>query len=93
MDSDIFKVELDTVQTNILMVYLDKTKVTAKSFLERLATVSETDSIRVSVKGGTRSACCVRFVLHWEITDKDVNEAINKVRYVIREIHSQFKSK
>lgn len=93
MDSDIFRVDLDTVQTNILMVYLDQSKVSSKQFLHRLATVVETDSVKVSVRGGSRNPACVRFVLYWEIINKDVTAAIEKIRLVIREIHAQYKIK
>lgn len=54
--------------------------------------ISETDSVQLSVRGGSRNPSCVRFVLYWQITEKDVNAAIEKILLVIREVHSQYKA-
>lgn len=89
MNSKIIKVDLLSVQTNILMIYLDKSKVTAKEFLTRAATVLETDSIKVSIRGTSRDSGCVRFVLYWEITDEDVQAAIAKLQIIVHEFSNR----
>lgn len=87
--SSIFKVNLATAQTNILMVHLDKTKTVASKVIERLATVLETDSVKVSVKCGSRDSACIRFVTYWEITDDDIKSAIEKIVFVIKECEAK----
>ncbi|XP_017768404.1 PREDICTED: probable low-specificity L-threonine aldolase 2 [Nicrophorus vespilloides] len=93
MKSDMVKVELNTVQTNILMVYLDSTKISATDFLQRLADVHENDTFKVNVRATTRDQSCVRFVLYHEITDEDVEMVVKKLELVILEIHAKNKLK
>lgn len=88
--SSIFKVDLSSVQTNILMVYLDETKVVADEVIKRLATVLETDDVKVSVRCGSRNFKCIRFVTYWEISDEDVKNAIQKIVFVINEFERKF---
>ncbi|CAH1106210.1 unnamed protein product [Psylliodes chrysocephalus] len=89
--SNIFKVQLAKVQTNILLMYLDTTKVDIKELQRRLQTVLETDDVRASVRCSSLKSNCVRFVLYHEITDEDVQLAIDKIRLVIREYEEKFK--
>ncbi|KAF5306875.1 hypothetical protein FQA39_LY00105 [Lamprigera yunnana] len=89
MESDIFRVDLSSVQTNILMIYLDTKAITANKVLEKFATVSETDEVKVVVQAGAPSPGVIRLVLHWEITDEDVRYAINKIKMVIKEVEVQ----
>lgn len=88
--SKIFTVDLKSVQTNILMVYLDKTKVVASEVIERLAKVLNNDPVKVSVRCGSRDDACVRFVTYWEITDDDTKAAINKIVHVVKEFDEKF---
>jgi threonine aldolase len=90
MKSKIFKVNLSTVQSNILMMYLDVSRVIAKEVQHRLASVLETDEIKVSVKASSRDSSFIRFVTYWEITDEDVKAAIKKIQYVIKEFDDKF---
>jgi threonine aldolase len=90
MKSKIFKVNLSTVQSNILMMYLDVSRVIAKEVQHRLASVFETDEIKVSVKASSRDSSFIRFVTYWEITDEDVKAAIKKIQYVIKEFDDKF---
>ncbi|KAJ8970240.1 hypothetical protein NQ317_017600 [Molorchus minor] len=91
VNSKIFKVDLKAVETNIFIMYLDTTKLVARDFQHRLAEVRQTDPIRVSVKASSRDAECVRFVTYWEITDKEVDLAIQKIVFVIKEFEDTFK--
>jgi len=93
MGSNIIKVDLPTVQTNILMIYLDSTKITAMEFLQRLADVQESDTYKVNVRATSRDVGCVRFVVYWEITDKDVDMVIKKLQIIILETHAKHKLK
>ncbi|RZC35739.1 low-specificity L-threonine aldolase 2, partial [Asbolus verrucosus] len=54
MKSSTFRVDLSTVQSNILMMYLDVSRITAKEVQYRLATVLESDTVKVSVKTSSR---------------------------------------
>ncbi|XP_031354597.1 probable low-specificity L-threonine aldolase 2 [Photinus pyralis] len=83
MHSDIVRVDLSSVQTNMALITFDSKFVTAKEFLEKLAHVSQTDSVQVCVKGGFINDEEARFVLQWEVTDEDVSCAIEKVKMVI----------
>ncbi|KAK4874184.1 hypothetical protein RN001_013544 [Aquatica leii] len=89
MESKIFRVDLSSVQTNILMISLDTRVVTAKQVLQKLAMVSETDEVKVSVQAGAPSPSVIRLVLHWEITSDDVRCAIDKIKMVMKEVQSE----
>lgn len=82
--------DLKSVQTNILMVYLDKTKVVARQVIERLGKVQDNDPVKVSVRCGSRDEACIRFVTYWEISDDDIKAAISKIVYVIKEFEAMF---
>lgn len=89
MNSKVIKVDLSSVQTNILMIYLDKSKVTAKEFLSRAATVLESDEVKVVLRGTSRDSGCVRLVLHWEISEDDVRATIEKLLLITEEFSNR----
>lgn len=91
MKSNLFKVDLASVQTNILLVYIDHTKVDIKELQRRLQTITKTDSVKVSVRCMSLNWNCIRFVLYWEINESDVNLAIEKIQLVIREYDEKFR--
>ncbi|KAK4874186.1 hypothetical protein RN001_013546 [Aquatica leii] len=90
--SDIFKVDLSTVQTNILLIQIDRNVIKASEFLQKLIDVKETDEVKVCVRAGAVHPGLVRLVFHWEITDEDVKQAINKIHIVIKQVHHNVKS-
>ncbi|KAJ8926371.1 hypothetical protein NQ314_021260 [Rhamnusium bicolor] len=90
LKSEIFKVDLKTVHTNIFMMYFDSSKFTAEDFLERIEEVRESDPIKVSVKAISCDSGCIRFVTYWEITVEDIDIAIKKILSVIRELENKF---
>ncbi|XP_072386375.1 uncharacterized protein [Diabrotica undecimpunctata] len=85
MRSNLFKVQLTKVQTNIILVYIDRTKIDIKEFQRRLQNVVAGDEVRASVRCSSLKNDCVRFVTYHEITDEDIALAIEKIRLVIRE--------
>lgn len=89
MNSKWIRVDLPTVQTNILMIHLDKHRVKVRDFLYRLSSVLETDSVKVSVRATSRDAGCIRFVLYWEISDDDVNATIDKLKIVVDDFNAR----
>lgn len=89
MNSKLFKVDLPSVQTNILMIYLDSTKVSADDFLQRLYDIHQNDTIKIRIRATTRDSSCVRLVFYWEITDEDVEMAIKKIELVIKEFEAK----
>lgn len=91
MKSNIFKVDLATVQTNILLMYLDRTKVEIRELQRRLQTVLETDSVKASVRCTSLNHNCVRFVFYHEVTSEDVELASQKIQLVIKEYDDKFK--
>jgi len=91
MNSSLVKVDLATVQTNILMVYLNTKHIDSINFLKRLAEVKENDTVRVSVRACSRDEGCIRLVFYWEITDEDVEMVIKKFQLVIIELQAKLK--
>lgn len=89
--SSIFKVDLAHVQTNILLMYVDRSKVEIRELQRRLQTVLKTDSVKASVRCTSLSPTCVRFVFYWEITEEDVKMAIEKITLVIKEYDNHFR--
>ncbi|XP_050308579.1 uncharacterized protein LOC126744989 isoform X2 [Anthonomus grandis grandis] len=85
MHSTNFKVDLQTVQTNIVLMYFDKTKITVQDLQRRLQTVLKTDRVKCSVRSMSLNHDCVRFTLYWGISDEDVTVACEKIQLVIRE--------
>lgn len=92
MKSNIFKVDLNTVQTNILLMYIDRNKVQIKELQRRLQTVLKTDSVKASVRCSSLNWSCVRFVLYHEISDEDVQLVCDKIQLVIREYDEKWRS-
>ncbi|KAB0791603.1 hypothetical protein PPYR_03403 [Photinus pyralis] len=93
LQSELIRVDLDKVQTNILMVHVADERMSADDFSKRLATVKETDTVKVIVKVSVRHAKCVRIVLHWEIDENDVEKAIEKIYMVVKEFESNYISR
>ncbi|XP_044252815.1 probable low-specificity L-threonine aldolase 2 isoform X1 [Tribolium madens] len=92
LKSDIFKVDLPSVHTNILMMYIDRSKVAVKEVIYRLAKVFKTDIVKVSVRASSIRPDCVRFVTYWQITDDDIRDTIDRITFVLKEFDDQFKS-
>ncbi|KYB25872.1 uncharacterized protein LOC659017 isoform X1 [Tribolium castaneum] len=90
--SDIFKVDLPSIHTNILMMYIDRSKVAVKEVIYRLAKVFKNDIVKVSVRASSIRPDCVRFVTYWQITDDDIRDTIDRVTFVLKEFDDQFKS-
>lgn len=72
------------------MMYLNVARVKSKEVLQRLASVTESDNVKVSVKASSRDVSVVRFVTYWEITDDEIRAAIEKVQLVIKEFDAKF---
>lgn len=90
MNSKHFKVELDSVQTNILMIYIQGDEIVAKDVLNRLNTVHVDDEYKVCVRASSRNPKVIRVVLYHEITDPQVELAIKKFKLVIEEFDKTF---
>uniref|UniRef100_A0A1A9VF61 Aromatic amino acid beta-eliminating lyase/threonine aldolase domain-containing protein n=1 Tax=Glossina austeni TaxID=7395 RepID=A0A1A9VF61_GLOAU len=94
-----FNVDLDNVHTNILLIHMMNPKISASSFAKRLAEVTQkeldenittTDEVGQEMRGiqlkvSSRDWSYARIVLYNQITDKDVECAIKKIKYVIQE--------
>lgn len=88
MNSKLIKVDLDSVQSNILMIRIDRSKIKVHDFLHRLASVHETDSTKVCVRAASLNAGCIRFVFYWEINDDDVDATIEKLNMMVDEYNN-----
>ncbi|KAK5641563.1 hypothetical protein RI129_010110 [Pyrocoelia pectoralis] len=91
LQSSVIRVDLSSVQTNILLVEVDSKIIKGRDFLQKLNEVSESDTTQVCVRGGAINDGEVRFVLQWEVTDEDVNCAIEKIKMVVSQIHDDLK--
>lgn len=75
------------------MMNINSKNLTSKHFILRLAEVRNEDPYKVVIKIGSRNDNCVRFVTQWGITNEDIELAIQKIAYVIREYDSKLKNK
>lgn len=87
------RLNLDEVQTNIFLVFFNVKNLTAKDFILRVAEVREEDPYKVSIRIGSRNNDSVRFVIWWGISNEDIDLAIKKIIYVIREFDNKIKNK
>ncbi|EDV43980.1 uncharacterized protein Dana_GF18752 [Drosophila ananassae] len=85
-------VELDTVQSNILLVEITQPKLEASEFASRLGTVepeelaagvTDKNGSGIVVKASARDWAFARLVLYNQIDDEKVELAIRKLKYVI----------
>lgn len=80
-----FKVDLSSVQTNILLMHIDRSKVAVKEVIYRFAKVFKTDIVKVSVRASSLRPDCIRFVTYWQVTDEDIQDTIDRVTFVLKE--------
>lgn len=99
LQSSNFKVDLENVQTNILMVQLIDIDVKATEFVKRLqevrneeiaANVTDKDGKGIVVKISARDWGFCRLVVYIQITDEDTELAIKKISFVIREFEKKY---
>ncbi|XP_017084228.1 probable low-specificity L-threonine aldolase 2 [Drosophila eugracilis] len=85
-------VDLETVQTNILLVEITQPKLTASEFSTRLGTietgevdagVADKSGAGIVVKASARDWAFARLVLYHQVDDEQVELAIRKLKYVI----------
>ena len=101
MKSPFITVHIDNVQTNILLIHIKTDKITASDFAARLGCVTDKELAAGIVADKTNPNCGIilkvssrdwefaRVVLYQQITDLDIDLAIKKLNYVIREYDSQ----
>lgn len=90
MKSRNFKIKLESVQTNIFMINIENDKIFASDVLKRLNTTEDTDDIKVNVRISSRFPKIMRIVLYHNITDEDVDLAIQKIKFVLNEFDNKF---
>lgn len=101
LKSPFITVDIDNVQTNILLIHIRSDKITSSDFAARLGCVTDkelaggivTDKTNpnsgIILKVSSRDWQFVRMVLYQGITDQDIDFAIKKLNYVIKEYDSQ----
>ncbi|XP_055848957.1 uncharacterized protein LOC129913968 [Episyrphus balteatus] len=101
LKSPFITVHIDNVQTNILLIHIKTDKITASDFAARLGCVTDKELAAGVVADKTNPNCGIilkvssrdwefaRVVLYQQITDLDIDLAIKKLNYVIREYDSQ----
>lgn len=90
-----FHVDLTNVHSNILLIQINSDRITANDFCERLQSISKQeilDGVKTNsnqgilVKASARDWSYTRVVVYHQITGSDVEYAIKKLTYVIKEI-------
>ncbi|CAH2010727.1 unnamed protein product [Acanthoscelides obtectus] len=90
VNSPILRIDVTTVQTNIVIFQIDSNTIDAKEIVQRLAEVRGSDPVKVSVRASSRSSDMLRMVVYWEITDEDVELALQKILFVNKELEEKY---
>lgn len=86
--------DIENVQTNILMIQLVNEKISSSDFTKRLSEVTEVELLNnitdkhgkgIVVKISSRDRKFARLVSYRQITDEDVDLTIKKIKFVIHE--------
>lgn len=88
IQSKVFSVDLDTVQTNMVFMNVDSNVIPANKFAVYLREVDNSHQDDAIVKCLALNDSFVRFVLSYEITDNDLMLAIKKIKHVITKLDS-----
>ncbi|XP_055618486.1 uncharacterized protein LOC129763442 [Toxorhynchites rutilus septentrionalis] len=100
MKSPFFKVDVENLHTNIVMIQILTNKIKSCVFGKRLTEVLprelelgivDTYGNGISVKVSARDWSFARIVVYTNITDEDIDLAIKKIKYVIEEFESNMK--
>ncbi|XP_072386376.1 uncharacterized protein [Diabrotica undecimpunctata] len=83
LQSPMISVNLNIIETNIIMFKYSHPTRSPVEFIRRLAEVKDDDPVKVSVRIMGRGF--IRLVTHWEHTDEDIDLAIKKILHVIKE--------
>lgn len=98
MKSPLFQVDIANVQTNILLIKICDPKISSTDLTKRLFNVSsdelkngvsDENGKEIVVKLSARDWSFVRIVCYPQITDEDIDLAIKKIVFVIREYESK----
>jgi threonine aldolase len=98
LGSSILEVDIENVQTNILMLHLTNEKLRSDEFSARLLTVTDAEisdgivdanGLGICLKISSRDWSFARVVTYVQITDELVDLAIKKLTYVIREFEAK----
>ncbi|XP_055543208.1 uncharacterized protein LOC129728776 [Wyeomyia smithii] len=94
MNSSIISVDLENLHTNILLLKILSKKITSSDISTRFAQVfskeieseiTDTQGRGICVKVSARDWAFTRIVMYTNITDEEVDLAIKKIKYVIKE--------
>lgn len=94
-NSKLFTVDLENIHSNILFIKVDKSRVSMNDFSNRLYKITDDekalfgDDKTCIIKVMPLDDESVRVVLYCDITQEDVDIAINKLKFVIKEFDSK----
>ncbi|XP_015111214.1 probable low-specificity L-threonine aldolase 2 [Diachasma alloeum] len=93
LGSDVFRVDVGRVQTNMVWIDIEETEgITATGFAKRLGeTEDDHEDDRVKVLAWSVLPSIVRLVFHLEVTDEGLQAATRKVRYLVKKMDPKFK--
>ncbi|XP_023179840.2 probable low-specificity L-threonine aldolase 2 [Drosophila hydei] len=92
-------VDLATVQSNILLIQIKQPKLTASQFAERLAVIEPEELLAgvtghngagIVLKASARNWEFMRLVLYHQVDDEQVDLAIKKLSYVIKQYDARW---
>ncbi|KAK7870313.1 hypothetical protein R5R35_003704 [Gryllus longicercus] len=86
-------VDIQNQHTNIILLNIDSKYMNAQEFCQRLSTVTDQEKTifgnkLVIVRAYPKNESSVRLVTHCDLTDDDVDAAIQKIKSVIQELES-----
>ncbi|XP_076067569.1 uncharacterized protein LOC143040405 isoform X2 [Oratosquilla oratoria] len=89
--SDVVKVDLDGVHTNIVLMEVVEPKITTMDICNRMATVSKQEEEELGEKIVAKmlpiTNTAVRMVTHCNLTHKDIAKVVKKLTYVLNELN------
>lgn len=93
LDSKIFRVNLKTTHTNIILVNVNTDSgVSARALMKRLHEVNDSyEDDKIIIRCLALTERLLRMVLYYDIDDSMMNAAIRKLRYVIKQLDPQVK--
>ncbi|XP_015929138.1 uncharacterized protein [Parasteatoda tepidariorum] len=83
LKSDLLTVDPEVVESNMLLLNFPSPRLTSAQFVEKMAQINPGDKEKVIVRCGTWFRNRVRWVLHSDLTQEDLDLALQKIRSIL----------
>ncbi|XP_021374437.1 probable low-specificity L-threonine aldolase 2 isoform X2 [Mizuhopecten yessoensis] len=92
VDQNVASINVDDVHTNILMITVVSERVSAEMVVNRLTQVTAAEEnelgCRVAIKGMVWGPKLIRLVTHNDISSTDLQKAVHKMQFILKEFSS-----